>query len=245
MRIVLWMIFFFLSEPVNAQDFVTRGRIEYEVKINQRLEMFHNSNGELTSDQMSGIKEFSISHRELLFAGNQWTYKSIDKKPAGKNELSITASRNTGLMEIRKSYVGDQFFTLQDSLPGLRWKLESETRVIAGWQCRKAITKIFDSVYVIAFYCPEIVPQAGPELFNGLPGMILGLAIPRYYTTWFATRIELADVDESKIEAGGNKNEKMYSKKELAEILTKKYKEVGWQDATKEKVMEMLNQYVY
>ncbi len=45
-----------------------------------------------------------------------------------------------------------------------------------------------DSVYVIAFYTDQIIPSGGPESFNGLPGMILGIAIPRINTTWFATK---------------------------------------------------------
>ena len=52
---------------------------------------------------------------------------------------------------------------------------------------------ICDSVYVVAFYTDEIAVTGGPESFNGLPGMILGLAIPRLATTWFATKVELID----------------------------------------------------
>ena len=51
-----------------------------------------------------------------------------------------------------------------------------------------------DSVYVIAFYTDQITTTGGPESFNGLPGMILGVAIPRINTTWFATKLELVEV---------------------------------------------------
>ena len=51
-----------------------------------------------------------------------------------------------------------------------------------------------DSVYVIAFYTDQITTNGGPESFNGLPGMILGVAIPRINTTWFATKLELVEV---------------------------------------------------
>ncbi|MGZ5287229.1 MAG: GLPGLI family protein, partial [Flavisolibacter sp.] len=45
-----------------------------------------------------------------------------------------------------------------------------------------------------------ILPSSGPESMGGLPGMILGLAIPRLYTTWFATKVELITAsDEQKI----------------------------------------------
>jgi GLPGLI family protein len=55
---------------------------------------------------------------------------------------------------------------------------------------------------VVAFYTDEIIPSGGPESFGGMPGMILGLSIPRLYTTWFATKLEvLNDQDIKKITA--------------------------------------------
>nr|MBA4166264.1 GLPGLI family protein [Chitinophagaceae bacterium] len=44
-------------------------------------------------------------------------------------------------------------------------------------------------VYVTAFYTDEIPVSGGPESFGGLPGMILGLGIPRLHATWFAKKI--------------------------------------------------------
>jgi GLPGLI family protein len=65
-----------------------------------------------------------------------------------------------------------------------------EYREIAGYNCRKAATIVMDSVYIIAFYTDEIPVSAGPESFNGLPGMILGIVIPRMNLTYFATKVE-------------------------------------------------------
>jgi GLPGLI family protein len=84
-------------------------------------------------------------------------------------------------------------YVIKDSLRNLEWKITSETRDIAGFECKKAVTKICDSVVVVAFYTDQISVSSGPESFGGLPGMILGLAIPRLYTTWFATKLELVE----------------------------------------------------
>lgn len=81
-------------------------------------------------------------------------------------------------------------FLVQDSVRKIEWKFTNDTRTIAGLECRKAVGKIMDSIYVIAFYTDQIISPGGPESFNGLPGMILGVAIPRIHTTWFATKIE-------------------------------------------------------
>jgi GLPGLI family protein len=47
---------------------------------------------------------------------------------------------------------------------------------------------------VVAFYTDQIPVQAGPENFNGLPGMILGIAVPRLGTTIFATSLSVQSV---------------------------------------------------
>ena len=56
-----------------------------------------------------------------------------------------------------------------------------------------------DSIFVVAFYTDEIVSTGGPESFQGLPGMILGVVIPKMYTNWYATKVELEQVKEAGI----------------------------------------------
>ena len=72
-----------------------------------------------------------------------------------------------------------------------------ETRNIAGFNCRKAYTILFDSVYVFAFYTDEIMISGGPLGIHGLPGMILGITIPRMHTSWIATKLQINGVDTS------------------------------------------------
>ncbi|MFT4025015.1 MAG: GLPGLI family protein [Flavihumibacter sp.] len=89
--------------------------------------------------------------------------------------------------------VFEENFEIVDSLSKISWRLTSETRTIAGFECRKAVGIICDSVYITAFYTNDIPVSGGPESFGGLPGMILGLAVPRLYSTWFATKVELTE----------------------------------------------------
>jgi GLPGLI family protein len=227
---------------VDAQDFITRGRIEFEVKRNNKRMYAEQYN----SSPPEGLPEFDISYSDLIFAWNQSVYQKVRKVPTpslNTNESSVYTDLDKGQV-VKKMPFGDEYVVYADSLNKIKWKIENETRTIAGWACRKAVGRIYDSVYVVAFYCPEIIPQSGPELFSGLPGMILGLAIPRHYTTWFATKIEVASVDESKIVPPSVKKAKLYTKKEFAEIIYKKFKDEGrWKDVTVEKVMQMLGSY--
>ena len=58
----------------------------------------------------------------------------------------------------------------------------------------EAVGILFDSVYVFAFYTDEITISGGPMGIHGLPGMILGITIPRMFTSWIATKVEVNGV---------------------------------------------------
>ena len=58
---------------------------------------------------------------------------------------------------------------------------------------------LFDSVYVFAFYTDEILIPGGPMGLNGLPGMILGITIPRMFSSWIATKVDIINVNKSSI----------------------------------------------
>jgi GLPGLI family protein len=96
-------------------------------------------------------------------------------------------------------YIVDDIYLLSGQLRNIEWKLSpTETREIAGFNCRKATGIIYDSVYVFAFYTDEVTTAGGPMGINGLPGMIMGLTIPRMYASWIATKLQLA-ADTKKI----------------------------------------------
>jgi GLPGLI family protein len=82
----------------------------------------------------------------------------------------------------------------------IEWRLvPNEVRQIAGFTCRKAQAVIFDSVYVFAFYTDEIITPGGPMGIQGLPGMILGITIPRMFTSWIATKLQVAGINTNAI----------------------------------------------
>ena len=93
------------------------------------------------------------------------------------------------------------------------------------FRSKKAVARICDSVYVVAFYTDEILVNGGPESFSGLPGMILGIAIPRLYTTWFATKVQLEEPVESEFVITGKG--KKINQKEMETTLQKAIKDWG------------------
>ena len=123
-------------------------------------------------------------------------------------------------------------FLLQDSSRHVPWKFSNDHRDIAGFDCRKASAVIMDSLFVVAFYTDQIITPGGPESFCGLPGMILGLAIPRLHTTWFATKVELVPVTAPQLSAP--QKGKKVTGQQLAQQLEKSMKDWGKQSKRNE-----------
>lgn len=121
--------------------------------------------------------------------------------------------------------VFEETFLMQDSLLKIKWKITGDSRTIAGYECRKAIGTIDDSITVFAFYCDQLLVNGGPEGVQGLPGMILGMGIPRLHATWFATNVEVFNVNMNKVEPA-TKGKKV-NRSTIATSLDKVMKEWG------------------
>ena len=138
---------------------------------------------------------------ELRFDENKSAYKLAKENPDNKYLMWGTKPTETDgvIQDLQSKTVSTQrevfenTYIIKDSLRNLDWRITDETREIAGFECRKAVTKICDSVYVVAFYTDQIAVSSGPESVGGLPGMILGLALPRLYTTCVARQLERLD----------------------------------------------------
>ncbi|MGJ1362633.1 GLPGLI family protein [Sphingobacterium spiritivorum] len=126
------------------------------------------------------------------------------------------------------SLVGEEL-QLADSIPVIKWKFTDEYRNILGYDCRRVNGIMQDSVYIVAFYTPQIPVSGGPELINGLPGMILGLAIPSLNLSYFATKVELSKVTVP-VNVTKNKKSTPLSKAEIMQKLKEMIKWMGNKD---------------
>lgn len=205
-KIALLMMMFAATLLVNAQQYINTGMIEYEVRINNHRMFGDGFWAEMWKDKMPN---FSTTYYKLTFDDNKTVYKfdrlnERDKLPWGTNNAEDNIWYNDFNTDTRtnQKFVFDQTYILSDSLMKMDWKLiPNETRDIAGFVCRKAQTIIFDSVYVFAYYTDEITVSGGPMGIHGLPGMILGVTIPRMFTSWIATKLEINGVKTSIIAA--------------------------------------------
>lgn len=188
-----------------SAQFTLQGHIEYERKSN----LFKLWEG---NEWMEGfkkdIKPFTTYYFNLAFNEKASHYTpgregDVPKIPWGLppgSDNDIVQDFTTGNVTAAKN-IFEEHFLIKDSVARLQWRIGSEVRTIAGYTCRKAVARICDSVYVVAFYTDDIPVSGGPEQMGGLPGMILELAVPRLYTTWVATKVELVAVKEEELKA--------------------------------------------
>ncbi len=205
-HIIIITAFFFAASAVNAQQFIDQAVVEYEVKTNIKKTMGNGMWAEMLKENMpqfkTGYYTLSFTDNKSLFKFDHWDEKvKIPEFLRKSDEENLWFyDYNTGKFNIQKDIYGSKF-NVEDSIASIDWHLENENRIISGFNCRKAVGKIMDSVYVFAFYTDEITLTGGPVSINGLPGLILGVTIPRLYTSYMATKVTLSGVSKENVRA--------------------------------------------
>lgn len=193
-----------LSNLVFAQHarFATEGIIEFEKSVNMhaQIKKYINKDNEAyyipAFEQYKKTKpQFKILKSTLTFSKDKTLFNpapadASDRSwfsdiPATTQNNIIYTDLSTNTSIVQKT-VFEETFLVRDNTRKINWKITSETRDIAGYSCRRANGIIMDSIYVVAFYTDEIPVSGGPESFTGLPGMILGVALPHENMSWFA-----------------------------------------------------------
>lgn len=195
-----------IAKASSQAQFVVKGKIEFEKKTNlhRQLDMEDDETWRNMIKKM--MPPSKTSYFDLYFNGSKTVYSpgreivTTQRVPewfeAPANDNIVYTDLQQQMSSSQKT-VFENIFNIRDTVRKMNWEITADTRTIAGFECRKATAIIMDSVFIVAFYTNQIVTPGGPESFSGLPGMILGLAVPRLSTTWFATKVELTDVKDT------------------------------------------------
>ena len=197
----------FVFAQQNAR-FITSGTIEYQKRVNT----FQVMTNVISKDADANVKtmmqqqvdqykktqaQFATFNSRLSFSNNKMLltpilpavpYQSFQLNPISAESNTIYTDLSAGSIVMAKDAMGEQFL-LKDSTRKIKWRIINETRDILGYNCIRANGLVSDSIYVVAYYTDKIRVSGGPELFSGLPGMILQLAIPHENVSWVATKI--------------------------------------------------------
>lgn len=205
-KIKIFIAALLVMNAVSAQtNFYPTVKIEFE-KTTYVKQLYKELEPEWFERIKDRLPETGISYFEFIGDTAQSIYKpgkdvNIDPRswyrPIADKNVVYTNYR-TGKAVSQKP-VFEETFLVEDSLAKIKWKLTADTRIIAGFECRKAVGVLNDSIGVFAFYTDELLVRGGPESIHGLPGMILGMGVPRLHSTWFATKVEVVGVNTNAV----------------------------------------------
>ena len=125
------------------------------------------------ADQREGdvIKKNEVSYNIQNKMIEKWYYKDFNS-----NELLF-------------NFYNVKDFYGKDRLLPWDWKITEETKVINGFLCKKATSDAF-GYYFTAWFTEDIAISAGPEKFDGLPGLILYVGTAYYEYVATSVKIE-------------------------------------------------------
>lgn len=226
---------FILAVSTQAQEhFFGRIKVEFEKTTSVR-QLYR----DLDSDDESWYEQIkdrlpvsSLNYYEFIGDTSASIFKPGKEVPVDhRSWYRPVADKNVVFTDYKKGItvsqkpIYEETFLVQDSLLKIKWKITGDTRIIAGYECRKAVGILDDTIAVFAFYTDELMISGGPEGIHGLPGMILGMGIPRLHATWFATKVEVFDVNMKPVTAP-SKGKKM-SRPEMIRALEKVLRQWG------------------
>lgn len=119
----------------------------------------------------------------------------------------------------------DRIYRVEGELPKYKWKILSDIKDIQGYVCMSA--SLYDSVRnhkVVAWFTPDIPISTGPEMWSGLPGMILEVDIQDGACVIAATKISMDPHIQLQAPAR-KKKQKVISRQKMKELEMKHIKE--------------------
>lgn len=224
---VSWFFLLLLCLPIVVQAQMTSGRVVFERKVNLEKRF----KGMEKRPWMRGdMKKPKIDEFELIFNDSSALFRPIPKDVPDEREWMTMQNTtyqnlNSGIRKQEFSFWGTKVL-LKDTLRKRTWRMTESKRNIAGYDCRQAVWMANDSTNIYAWYAEELIPSVGPETFNGLPGVILGLAIEDGGVVYFAKEVEAVNpVIESEIPKGKKKD--WYSEQGLRDLVIERFSSWG------------------
>ena len=105
--------------------------------------------------------EYALKENEKITTVNRSFEKLFFKD--FRQDLMIFKLNNSGID-----------FQGKDNLLKWNWQITEESKEIKGFKCKKAVSDAYGGKF-IAWFATEIPVKAGPEKFDGLPGLILSV----------------------------------------------------------------------
>jgi GLPGLI family protein len=188
----------------------SEGAITFEEKMNLHRRMPDES-------MKAMVPEFRTSTMMLYFRGDECVYK---RNPEEEDEETNQAGAGGGRMVMRfggsgethcnyattirteeREFMGKKYL-ITDTLKQSAWKLGTDTKKIAGFDCTKAtLSDTARKSEIVAWFTMDIPLTAGPSGMGMLPGMILEIDMNNGEVVRTAKAIEFKKQKESNLKA--------------------------------------------
>ncbi len=189
-------------------------------------------------------KEFILSFNKSASLFNE--VEKLEEEGGRGMRMGVSMLSGTGGLvykNIKESELREQIeffgkqFLIEDELEDFGWSLGKETKMIGSYTCYKAtatrevVNRTFKggesttdtgSVDVVAWYTPQVPLSQGPDIYCGLPGLIMEVNFKE--TTILCTKIVLNKDKELTIEAP--KKGEVVSREEYTATILKKMQEM-------------------
>ena len=207
-RITIGMLLF-VTSMVHAQSFQGKAVYQTKIKLGDDFKKRMDSS-KLPEDRKAFMMQMFKKRMEKVYELDFNKTKSIFKEQkslaAPSENARFNRSSNDVLFKdiknntfVNKKETFGKIFLITDSIAGIDWKLEKETKMIGKYLCLKATAeKVLDNsmsrfrrfakkttktdstkvekpkkTKITAWYAPEIPVANGPKKYGGLPGLIL------------------------------------------------------------------------
>jgi GLPGLI family protein len=215
------ILFIGLILTANSFGQITQGRVVFERRTNLKKTMKGNERAEQFINEKNKIRKEDF---ELLFNENGSVFQYIEPEIPEEGFMKFLTQRNTVHQNLadKETMVtmnlwGSSAY-MKDTASTRKWKITDRSREFDGYKGIRAIWQMNDSTRIYAWFCPDIVPITGPEGFQGLPGLILGLATEDGSIIYFAKEVEIMEVTNEMVAYPEVKDD-VYNKEELKALL--------------------------
>jgi GLPGLI family protein len=186
----------------------TEGVITFEEKINMHRRIQN-------EEMKARIPEFRSTNMEFYFRGDECIYKPIeeDEDETGSGggggprimfrRPNVEIYRNLATNKrIEQREMGDKKYLIEADIKQIAWKLGTETKKVAGYDCTQAtFSDTARKQEIVAWFTMDLPLAAGPQNYGSLPGLILELDINKGETLITAKKIDLKKIKDKDIKA--------------------------------------------
>ncbi|MGO1729563.1 MAG: GLPGLI family protein [Flavobacteriaceae bacterium] len=173
-------------------------------------------------------KEATFRKEEMMSKGDRNPYDKIFKQGAsrftGFHEKLYSNNQDSEI--IFKQNLAGQELVVKRDFYDFKWEIKKASQVILGLPTKKAEGIYHNPISgnshkIIAWFVPSIPIKTGPDIYNGLPGLILELELPKAVIT--AETIE----ESEKLEIKKISYKDALSQKEYEKLISKLNKKIN------------------